>query len=467
MPNPVPLGYATPVVAAPCPGRPAQAPSSGPVTPAVADRRCLNLEPGRRVRTTVAGLFLFLPLLAPLHFDHLVTQAGDPGSEMIPATSALPSLLALTLLDQERRSHLSDFHCDEGLGLCAGLNVLPKTAPAAESSYRTQRAHQPHLLSGWISALAPLWFPAGRAFSLDFHAIPVRGAPTDLENPDRPRRGKAGPSVPSFCAQEPDSRVVCSANAHPTRADQPGERMRFVAFWHPVAGHDPLWLLCDSPVVPSSERARVNQRGIPFVTIRRRGAAVIRRPRALPPQAWQPAVIDPPKRRPQRVRCVDESLRLPDDERAIRPRAVDGLGREQPTRFPSHNLEETARAWIIREAGRHGVADGLGTGVHFFHRDGWASEARWNVDLEVALTVLAHGCDRWLAPHRKGFDRSAPKRVFRKFVAPAGLVTNDDRQIVVRLDRRSHNPILRETGWDRQCPPIPWLNNLPVTFAYR
>jgi hypothetical protein len=43
------------------------------VTPEVADRRCLNLEPGRRVRTPVAGIFLFLPLLAQLRFDHLVT----------------------------------------------------------------------------------------------------------------------------------------------------------------------------------------------------------------------------------------------------------------------------------------------------------------------------------------------------------------------------------------------------------
>jgi len=437
------------------------------VTPEVADRRCLNLEPGRRVRTTVAGIFLFLPLLAQLRFDHLVTQAGYPGSEMIPATSALLSLLALKLLDKERRSHISDFNCDEGLGLFAGLNVLPKTAHAAEYSYRTQRQHQQHLLSGWISALAPLLFPEGRAFSLDFHTIPFRGDPTDLENHYLPRRGKAGPSVLSFFAQEQDSRVVCYANANLTRADQPGELMRFVEFWHQVAGHDPLWLLFDSKVVPYSELARVNQRGIHFVTIRRRGAAVIRRLRALPPQAWQRAVIDTPKRRHQRVRFVDESIRLPDYEGAIRQLAVDGLGREQPTLFLSNDLEETARALIIRYAGRNGVEDGLGTSVNFFHLDCLASEVRLNVDLDVALTVLAHGCYRWLAHHLKGFDRSAPKRVFRKFVATAGLVTIDDRQIVVRLDRRSHNPILREAGLDRQCPPIPWLNNLSVTFAYR
>jgi hypothetical protein len=463
----VPLGLVTPFFAAPRPGRPAQAPAPQPERPEAADRGCLDLEPGRRLRTPVAGIFLFLPLLARLRFDHLVTQAGYPGSEMIPATGALLSLLALKLLDKERRSHISDFNCDEGLGLFAGLNVLPKTAYATEYSYRTQRDQQQRLLSGWIAALAPLLFPEGRAFALDFHTIPFRGDPAALENHYLPRRGKAGPSVLSFFAQEQDSRVVCYANANLTRADQPGELMRFVEFWHHVAGHDPLWLIFDSKVVPYSELSRVNRRGIHFVTIRRRGAAVIRRLRGLPPQAWQRAVIDTPKRRHQRIRFVDESIRLPDYEGAIRQLAVDGLGREQPTLFLSNDLEETARALVIRYAGRNGVEDGLGTSVNFFHLDCLASEVRLNVDLDVALTVLAHGCYRWLAHQLKGFDRSAPKRLFRKFVATAGVVTIGDQGIVVRFDRRSHNPILREAGLDRQCPPVPWLNNLPVTFTYR
>jgi hypothetical protein len=39
---------------------------------------------------------------------------------MIPATSALLSLLALKLLDKERRSHINDFNFDEAVGLFAG-----------------------------------------------------------------------------------------------------------------------------------------------------------------------------------------------------------------------------------------------------------------------------------------------------------------------------------------------------------
>ena len=46
--------------------------------PDVADCRELNLEPGRTIRSRVAGALLFLPLLARLGFDRLVAEAGYP-----------------------------------------------------------------------------------------------------------------------------------------------------------------------------------------------------------------------------------------------------------------------------------------------------------------------------------------------------------------------------------------------------
>src|ERR1700690_551401 len=132
---------------------------------AIADMDALSLEPGRRLITRHAGLFLFLPLLAKLGFDQLVEKAGYPGTKMVPAANALMSLLVLKLLDKERLSHIDDFNCDEALGLFAGLNILPKKSFATDYSYRTQRTHQQQLLSGWVKALAPLLFPTGSSFS--------------------------------------------------------------------------------------------------------------------------------------------------------------------------------------------------------------------------------------------------------------------------------------------------------------
>ena len=90
-----------------------------------------------RLRTRVAGLFLFLPLLARLGFHKLVQKADYPGSKMVPADAALLSLLTLKLVDKERRSHIDDLNFEEALGLFAGLNVLPKKSFAADYSYRT------------------------------------------------------------------------------------------------------------------------------------------------------------------------------------------------------------------------------------------------------------------------------------------------------------------------------------------
>jgi hypothetical protein len=426
----------------------------------------LSLAPGRRLRTRLAGAFLFLPLLARLRLDQLAERAGYPGSAMIPATGALLSLLALKLLDKERRSHVNDFNFDEALGLFAGLNVLPKKSFLTEYSYRGDRPQQRALLAGWVTGLSGLLFEQAQAFSLDFHPIPYRGEASGLERHYIPLAGKASPSVLSFFALEHDSRVLCYANADLTRAEQPGEVLRFVEFWHELTGSDPEWLYFDSKVTTYPELCRLNQRGVWFVTIRRRGAAVVRRLRQLPASSWRKAVIDTPKRFHQHIRYIDESVRLPGYQGAIRQVAVDGLGKEQPTLLLSNNAQETGRGLVVRYAGRNRAEDGLGQCVNFFHLDCLASEVRLNVDLDAALTVLAQGCYRWLGKQLKGFEKAAPKQLYRRFVETAGLVEVEANRVVVRFDRRSHNPILRAAALDRDAPAIPWLQGRKINFIY-
>jgi hypothetical protein len=163
---------------------------------------------------------------------------------------------------------------------------------------------------------------------------------------------------------------------------------------------------------------------------------------------------------------VDESARLPGYQGAIRQVAVEGLGKEQPTLLLSNNTEETARNLVIRYAGRNRVEGGLGQCVNFFHLDCLASEVRLNVDLDCALTVLAQGCYRWLGKQLKGFERAAPKQLYRRFVETGGVIEVEVDRVVVRLDRRSHNPILREAALDWDAPPVPWLQGGPIHFVY-
>jgi hypothetical protein len=236
--------------------------------------------------------------------------------------------------------------------------------------------------------------------------------------------------------------------------------------WRGITGTNPPWLYFDSKVGPSPELSQLHQRGIWFVTIRRRGAAILRRLSALPASHWRQAVIDTAHRRHQRIRYVDETGSLPGYQGSLRQRAVTGLGRVQPTLFLSHNAQESARALIVRYAGRKRVEDGRGISVHFFHLDCLASEVRLNVDLDTTMTVLANGCYRWLAKQLRGFDTAAPKQLYRKFVETGGVVEIQPERIVVHFDKRCHNPILREAALDQPRQAIPWLRNLPVVFQY-
>lgn len=426
----------------------------------------MSLESGRRLQTRNAGVFLFLPLLAKLRFDRIVIQAGYPGSKMVSAPSALLALLTLKLLDKERRGHINDFNFDEALGLFAGLNILPKKSYATDYSYRTTRDNQRALLEGWVPALAKVMFPEANTFSVDFHPIPYRGDPTGLDRHYIPCRGTAGPSVQTFFALEQESRCLCYANANLTRGDQPGELMRFIEFWHTLTDHDPQWLYFDSKLIDYAALSRINQRGIHFITIRRRGAAILRRLEALPRSGWTGAVLDIPQRCHQRIWYVDEVIKLRGYEGSIRQLAVEGLGREKPTLFLSNHFQETARNLIIRYAGRNRVEDGLGISVNFFHLDCLASEVRLNVDLDATLTVLANGCYRWLGKQLRGYEKAAPKQLYRLFVATEGVALTTPDELVVRLERRSHNPILREAALDREPTPIPWLGGRRIRFVF-
>ena len=95
-----------------------------------------------------------------------------------------------------------------------------------------------------------------------------------------------------------------------------------------------------------------------------------------------------------------------------------------------------------------------------------SSEVRLNVNLDVALTLIANGCHRWLAKRLKGCEKMEPKRLYGKFVETGGSVQIEGNRIVVTLDRRAHNPIIRQAQLDSAPVAIPWLNGKKLRLNF-
>jgi transposase len=438
-----------------------------PLLPAVADARELILESGQTTHSPLAGIFLFMPFLAQTKLDTLVDRAHMAGTKMIPAVSSVLSLLALKLLDKERKSHIPDWSFDQALGCFAGLNVMPKITATTDYAYSLVDGAPNRLLAEWVRATYPILCPDGaREFALDFHSIPHRGEDTGLENHYVPMRGKAIPSVLTCFARAVDSPMLCFADADVIRKEQDQMPLRFIDYWHDLTGLDPSWLYFDSKMTTYAVLDQLRERNIHFITIRRRGTTLVAKLLARPAQQWKSAVIDTPQRRHQRIRYLDDKVRLKDYTGNCRQIAVD-FHRENPTLFVTNNLKVTGKEIITRYIQRNTIENDLGINVNFFHLDCLSSEVRLNVNADVVMTVIANGCYRWLSQQLKGCERMEPKQLFRKFVQTAGDITVDGDDVIVTLDTRAHNPIIAQAQLDRDAQPITWLQNKRLRLQFK
>ncbi len=445
--------------------QPGEYASDGSLVPDIADVRTLSLEDGRQFPTEVAGLFLFLPLLLELDLPQAVTAAGLPGSEPIPPLQALLALLVPKLLGKRRVSHISDLCNDEGAGLFAGLNILPKATYATDYSYKTERTMTERLIAAVI-AKTPLGEPP-HSFNLDFHAIPFRGAEPDLENHWVPIRNRALPTVMAFIAQAAGRRVICYATANVLRAEADGLVPKFAEYWKEQTGRYPARLLFDSRATTYAGLSQLTQRQVGFITIRRRGAGMLARAGRLPADRWQGCQITQAEGKRRQVAYVDESITLDGYEGAVRQLIVTGLGHESPSFFLTNDRPQpqTAREVIQTYASRNHVENQLGEQITFFHLDCLCSDVRLNVDFDLTLTVLADLLYRRLGERLKGFARAGPSKLFRKFVDTPGTIEITAKGITVRWNKRAHNPLLKEAGLMQPTRAVPWLGGRCVSLV--
>jgi hypothetical protein len=309
-----------------------------------------------------------------------------------------------------------------------------------------------------VIAKTPLGDPP-LSFNLDFHAIPFRGAEPDLENHWVPMRNRGLPSVMAFVAQAIGRRVLCYATANLLREEADRMVPKFADYWKMQTGYYPARLLFDSRATTYAGLSQLTQRGIGFITIRRRGSGMLARAGRLPLDRWQHCQITQAKGKRRQVQYVDESVQLDDYEGTMRQLIVTGLGHESPTYFLTNDLPQpqTPREVIQTYASRNHVENHLGEQITFFHLDCLCSDVRLNVEFDLTLTVLADLLYRRLAERLKGFARASPARLFRKFIDTQGFVEITGKDVTVRLNKRAHNPLLKEAGLTKPTRAVPWL----------
>lgn len=406
---------------------------------------------GQQFNSAGAGVFLFAPFLAQLGIEKIVREAGLPGSKVVPARSYLLSFLALKLLGTERYAHVGDHSFDPGLGLFAGLNILPKCTAMSTYSYSLDDMHITNLQKAFIKSASKLGLYDGKFVNLDFHTAPHFGEESVLEMHWAGARGKRMKGALTLFAQDSDSKLILYTDADIRGNESDDQVLEFLSFWKGIKRGVKPTLVFDSKFTSYSKLCDLNSKhDVKFITLRRRGKKLVDQVDDL--DGWQRIHIPHPKRKYPNPQVHESFIKLRGYEGDVRQVIMRGNGHEKPTFLITNDFELPLELLVGNYARRWRVENGIAEAVKFFHLNALSSPIVTKIHFDVALTMVADTLYTMLARKLRGFEDCDAPKLYRHFVRGKGMVEVDGRTVNVIYPRRAHNPILRQ---------IPW-NNLPM-----
>ena len=419
---------------------------------------------GERFDSPAAGVFLFAPFLAQLEFPAVVEAARLPGSQQIPALSYLLSFLALKLLGTERYAHVGEHGFDPGLGLFAGLNVLPKCTAMSSYAYALDDAHLQRLQEAFIAQAIRMGLYDGSILNLDFHTVPHFGDESVLERHWAGARGKVMKGALTLFAQDAQTKLLLYTQADIQRAESDQQILAFMEFWTQVwRGVSPT-LVFDSRFTTYANLSKLNESGVKFITLRRRGSRLLESVQDLEP--WKRIHIPHGKRKYPNPLVHESTVELRGYAGSLRQVVMKNHGREAPTFLISNDTQLPVELLVGHYARRWRVENGIAEAVSFFNLNALSSPILVKVHFDVLMTLVADTLYTRLARKLRGFEDCDAPKLFRHFVKGKGTIEVRDGHVTVTYPRRAHNPILRSVPWQNLPESLPASGDASLSLRF-
>jgi len=211
----------------------------------------------------------------------------------------------------------------------------------------------------------------------------------------------------------------------------------------------------------------LNEQDIGFITLRRRTAKLLEQIAARPKSAWRRIELEGVSRKYRTPRILDEQITLPDYDGPVRQMVVADMGHEEPTLVITNQLRRGAPQLIGRYAQRMLIENGIEDGIDFFHMDALSSAVALKVNCDLQLTLMGSSLYRVLASQiGQGYERAKSRTVFDDFVDATATLIISERDILVRFQKRAHNPLLLAAGLGKTEVKVPWLGRKRLQFVF-
>lgn len=422
----------------------------------------LKIIKPEKFTSSSAGVLIFLPYLINFGIDKLIKESNYPETTQISKINSILSFVALKLNNIYRYSADDVWCMDRGLGLFAGLTVLPKASWYTSYSSRVTR----DMNISFLRAMAEIWHKNGilsDSINMDFTTIPYWGNESHLENNWSGTRHHALSSVLAALAHDPDSGIITYGDSTIRHEDESATTVEFLDFYKKSGIIDIKYLIFDSKFTTYENLRKIDDDQVYFITIRRRGKKIVDELNALDKNSWRKVKVPMAHGKYRYLNINEQKVFIKGYGKEVRQIAITGHGKIKPALIITNDYE-TAIAEIVRKyAKRWLVEKTISEQTHFFHLNRLSSSMVIKVDFDLTMTILAHNLYRLLAHDLPGFTNSTAQSLYNKFINNSGHIEVDNNNIIVKLKKKRNLPLVLET-MQQYCVNIPWLKKSKILF---
>jgi transposase len=414
----------------------------------------------------VGGIFLFAPIIEHYGLTKIIQNIKLPGTNKIDNVGYILSMLALKLVGKERLGQINDYNFDRGLGLFAGLNVLPKSTAISTYSFRLNQKDVRNFLFQFVKAQNKIKTYSGNTINLDYHTIQHYGDESTLETHWAGARGKRVKGVLTLIAQDGDSRCQLYVDTDIKRSEADDKILDFVAFWKKIRGKFNHTLIFDSKLTNYHNLSLLASDHIKFITLRRRGKKLVEDANKIPASEWKKIRIDTIRRKFKNPMIHDSIVVLRENNLKVRQLIMKGNGHEDPAFFITNDYKSSAKDIVTRYTKRWNIENSIEEAISFFNINSLSSPILIKVHLDVVLTMIADTLYYHLAQSLRGFETCDSSKIFRHFINMPADIEVTKKEILLKFPLRAHSPVLRSAGLDKWTKPISWLGHRKIKFQW-
>ena len=397
-------------------------------------------------KSSNAGILMFLAIIKRYEIDTVIEQSNYPGTSVINKASSILCFLALKLANRRRYSSDDTWCMDRGMGLFAGLNVLPKTAWYTSYSDRVTT----EMNRAFLKQLHQLWLKYGLledTSNLDFTTIPYWGDDSHLENNWSGKRGKALPSILAVLAHDPDSGLIDYGSANVLQKDESAVVLEFLDFYREgnrKKDNKLRYIVFDSKFTNYENLKKLDKDKIKFLTIRRRGKLILDRIARLPARGWKDVKVECAGNKNRTLHVYDEMTFLSGYDKEIRQITITGNGKIKPAIIITNDTDLSIEQIIRKYARRWMVEKSISEQIDFFHLNLVSSSMVIKVDFDLTMSILAHNLYRLFALELGRYSHLLAQSLYDKFVLNGADIEIGKKTITVQLKKKRELPLILE-----------------------